>query len=172
MGVLAAVRACDPPDWYVGGGAVRTIVWDYLHGYAVPTPLADVDVAYFHPRDLSPARDEAVENALRAVLPGVPWQAKNQAAVHLWYERVFGHAVTPLTSSLDAIGTFPETVTSIGVRLLPDGRLIVVAPYGLDDLLNMVLRRNPQRVTIELFRRRLAEKRISEKWPHVLVIDG
>ena len=172
MSVLAAVRACNPPDWYVGGGAIRTIVWDYLHGYAAPTPLADVDVGFFDPLDLSPARDEAVETELRAMLPGVPWQAKNQAAVHLWYERVFGYAVAPLTSSAEAISTFPETVTSVGVRLLSCGSLHVVAPCGLDDLLNMILRRNPRRVTVERFRQRLAEKRIQAKWPRVQIVDG
>jgi hypothetical protein len=26
--VLKAVRACDPPDWYVGGGVIRNVVWD------------------------------------------------------------------------------------------------------------------------------------------------
>jgi hypothetical protein len=36
----------DLPDWFVGAGAIRNTVWDYLHGYTVPTPLADVDVAF------------------------------------------------------------------------------------------------------------------------------
>ena len=172
MRVLGAVRACELPDAYVGGGVIRTIVWDYLHGYAVPSPLADVDVGFFNPLDLSPARDRIVEAQLRAALPEVPWQAKNQAAVHLWYERVFGYAVPPLTSSQEAIATFPETVTSIGVRLLLDGNLEIVAPCGLDDLLHMILRRNPRRVTVERFRQRLAEKTILEKWPRVRIVDG
>jgi hypothetical protein len=172
MNVLAAVRACNPPDWYVGGGAIRTIVWDYLQGYDEPTPLADVDVIFFDPLDLSPARDEVVETELRAVLPGVPWQAKNQAAVHLWYERVFGYTVAPLTSSVEAISTFPETVTSVGVRLHSCGSLHVEAPCGLDDLLNLILRRNPRRVTVERFRQRLVEKRIQAKWPRVQIVDG
>lgn len=172
MAVLAAVRACNPPDWYVGGGVIRSVVWDSLHGYVKPTPLADVDVGFFDPADLNPERDKRVEAALSALRPDVPWQAKNQAAVHLWYERVFGYAVAALHSTEEAIGTFPETVTSIGVRLRPDGELEVVAPCGLDDLLHMVLRRNPRRVTVERFRQRLAEKQICEKWPRARVIDG
>jgi hypothetical protein len=31
--------------------------------------------------------------SLAARLPGVPWDAKNQAAVHTWYGRVFGGRV-------------------------------------------------------------------------------
>ena len=125
MSVLAAARACNPPDWYVGGGAIRTIVWDYLHGYDEPTPLADVDVGFFDPLDLSPARDEAVETELRAVLPGVPWQAKNQAAVHLWYERVFGYAVAPLTSSRTPT---PRVGLSMSVTVDEDPNTCVTVP--------------------------------------------
>jgi len=165
MGLLTAVRTCDPPDWYIGTGAIRTIVWDYLHG-------AHVDVGFFDPHDLRPARDAAMEAELHALRPDVPWEAKNQAAVHLWYERVFGYPVAPLTSCVDAIGTFPETVTSIGVRLLDNQCLELAAPNGLNDLLNMVLRRNPRRVTLEPFLQRLAEKRVQERWPLVRVVDG
>jgi hypothetical protein len=102
----------------------------------------------------------------------VPWEATNQAAVHCWYERVFGSPAASLRSSEDAIGTWPETATCVGVRLLPDDTLLVAAPCGLGDLLGMVLRRNPRRVSLEQFRKRLAEKRIQEKWPRVQVIDG
>jgi uncharacterized protein len=42
----------------------------------------------------------------------VPWEAKNQAAVHLWYERRFGQAVGPLTSIAEAVATWPETVSA------------------------------------------------------------
>jgi hypothetical protein len=172
MSVLRATRAVDLPDWFVGAGAIRTTVWDYLHGYTVPTPLADVDVVFFDPQDLTPARDAAAEALLHAHLPGIPWQAKNQAAVHLWYPDVFGYAVEPATSSEDAIGTWPETATCVGVRLLPDDTLLVAAPHGLDDLLHMVLRHNPRRATVEVFRQRLQSKRFAEKWPGVQVIDS
>lgn len=43
MSVLRAARTTDLPDWFIGAGAIRNTVWDYLHGYTVPTPLADVD---------------------------------------------------------------------------------------------------------------------------------
>jgi hypothetical protein len=172
MTVLEAVRDCNPPDWFVGSGVVRNIVWDHLHGYTQPTPLADVDVAFFDPDDLTPGRESAVQEQLLNRLPDVPWQAKNQAAVHLWYENVFGYAVPPVQSSEDAIGTWPETATCIGVRLIPHDAVLVAAPLGLDDLFQMILRRNPRRVSVELFRQRLREKAIQQRWPRVRVIDG
>src|SRR5688500_10819624 len=90
MDVLAVVRVCDPPDWLVGAGVLRSVVWDHLHGYTTPTPLADVDVVFFDPADLRPERDAAVQAVLAAQWPAVPWEATNQAAVHLWYPRYFG----------------------------------------------------------------------------------
>ncbi len=170
MYALTAVRQCDPPDWLVGGGVIRNLVWDHLHGFAEPTVIRDVDVAFFDPADLTRERDEQVEAALDRLDPDVPWQAKNQAAVHQWYERRFGFCVDPLTSSSDAIGTWPETATSVAVRLLDDDNLMIVAPCGLDDLFQMVLRRNPRRITRELFEQRLLEKRILDLWPSVQVV--
>jgi hypothetical protein len=170
MGILEAVQSVDPPDWLVGAGVIRNLVWNRLHGYPDAAHLKDVDVAFFDAGDLSPERDEAVEADLLARRPDVPWEAKNQAAVHLWYERKFGYAVPPLLSSEDGIANNPETVTSVAVRLLPDGGLYIVAPLGLDDLFGLVLRRNPRRVTRERFRERIVEKRIYERWPMVEVI--
>jgi hypothetical protein len=171
MRVLEAARDCDPPDWLVGAGVIRNIVWDHLHGYTKPTPLADVDVIFFDPRNLSSDRDLEVQSQLVARLPEIAWEATNQAAVHLWYEDVFGFPVAPFASSAEAVATWPETATSVAVRLLADGSLHIVAPCGLDDLFAMVLRRNPRRVTPEIFRRRLQEKKITQKWPLVNVID-
>ncbi len=170
MDILRAVRICDPPDWLVGGGVIRNIVWDHLHGYVESTPLKDVDVAFFDDAELSPERDRGVQNELHRILPNVPWEAKNQAAVHLWYERVFGFPVEPLVSSADAIATWPEPATCVAVRLLDNDEIVTVAPYGLDDLFYMVLRRNPQRITNEIFLDRLRAKTPQAKWPKVHVI--
>jgi uncharacterized protein len=172
MDALAAAREVDPPDWLVGAGALRNAVWDRLHGFAEPTPLADVDLGFFDPTDLTDARDEEIESALRARLPDVPWHAKNQAAVHLWYPKRFGLQVEPFASAAEAIATFPETATSVAVRLERDDRLTVVAPYGLDDLLGLVHRHNPRRATVEVYEHRLATKRIAERWPRVTIVPA
>lgn len=170
MNVLRVVRTCDPPDWLVGGGVIRNIVWDHLHGYRRPTPLKDVDVAFFDGSDLTPRRDLEVQSDLQQTMPDVPWEAKNQAAVHVWYERVFGYAVDALVSSADAIGTWPEPATCVAVRLLENGEFAVVAPYGLDDLFNMTLRRNVRRITNEIFLERIRTKEPLKKWPQVKII--
>jgi hypothetical protein len=169
MSILETVRWCNPPEWLVGAGVMRNLVWDHLHQYQTPTPLADVDVIFFDPQDVRPERDRMVQQQLAQQLPRVPWEATNQAAVHLWYEDVFGFSVPALHSSEEAVGTWPETATSVAVRLLATDEISIVAPCGLTDLFNMVVRRNPRRVTREQFVQRLHSKQILRKWPRVQV---
>jgi len=167
---LRAARDVDPPDWLVGGGVLRDLVWDRLHGRSRPAPPRDVDLAFFDPARLDRARDAEVEAALATRLPGVPWDAKNQAAVHTWYDRVFGGQVTPLRSAADGVATWPETATAVAVRLHPNDQLEVVAPCGLQDLFGLVCRRNPRRVTVDHYRRRVRDKHVAERWPGVEII--
>jgi hypothetical protein len=172
MRALEAARSVDAPDWLIGAGAVRTAVWDRLHGYENPTCVDDIDLVFFDASDLSEERDRQVEVFLRAALPQANWDAKNQAAVHLWYPRRFGYAVEPLRSSADAVATWPETATAVGLRLNDDERLQLCAPFGLDDLLGLVHRRNPRRVSVQEYERRLATKRIAERWPRVTIVPA
>lgn len=170
MSILETVRACDPPDWFVGAGIIRNLVWDHLHQHQTPTPPKDIDVIFFDPQDLRPERDSEVQAWLIQKIPHLEWEATNQAAVHLWYEDTFGFPVSPLHSSAEAVGTWPETATSVAIRLLPNDDIQIVAPCGLSDLFNMILRRNPTRVTREQFAQRLHSKQILRKWPRVQVI--
>lgn len=172
MEALRAARAVSPPDWYVGGGVLRTLVWDALHNHQEPTPLADVDLAFFDPDDLSAENEQCVEAALKAQCSAVPWEARNQAAVHLWYEEKFGYPVKPLTSTRDGITTWPETATAVAVQLNADDSLNIYAPCGLTDLLSLTLRRNPRRVTREIFSQRLESKQIARRWSQVRVVRG
>jgi hypothetical protein len=170
MEALLAARRVAAPDWLIGAGAIRNAVWDHLHGYSEPTPLADIDLVFFDSTDTSVDSERQVEEALMRRLRGVPWEARNQAAVHLWFPRKFGYEVEPFGSTAEAIASWPETATAVAVRLNEDDDLTVVAPCGLGDLLGMVHRRNPARVTVEEYERRLATKRIAELWPRVTII--
>ncbi len=171
MRVLAAAAEVAAPEWWVAGGLVRRVVWDQkYHGGFDPDLLSDVDLAFFDACDLTPARDADVQSALERVLPNVPWEAKNQAAVHLWYPRKFGVAVPPVESAAEGIGTWAETATAVGVRLLESGDLAVTAAFGLDDILDGVWRWNPRRATEEHFWGRLARIDPTSRWPAVRVI--
>jgi uncharacterized protein len=168
MGILEAVRDCDPPDWLVGGGMIYKLVWNRLHGYAEAAHIKDV---VFDPKNLGSERELPVERCLYARCPDASREAKNQAPVHLWYAEKFGYAVPPLRSSEEDFEANPGTATAVRVRLLTDEVLYVTAPLGLSDLFEPVLRRNPRRVTPEPFRKWVVVKGFRAKWPGVRVVE-
>lgn len=170
MNALATVRRLALPEWCIGAGAIRNLVWDSLHGKSSASQLSDVDVAYFDATDISPQRDEELQSKLQALDPSVPWEVTNQAGVHQWFEEHFGHAVEPLRSLEEAVASWPEFATAVGISLAHDNSLQVIAPHGLEDLFAIVVRRNPTRVSIETYRQRVAQKRYLERWPKVRVV--
>jgi hypothetical protein len=172
MEALEAVRDLQLPAWCIGAGAIRNVVWDSLQNVKKTSALSDLDVAYFDPADMSPERDHALQRQLALRLPALPWEVTNQAGVHIWFESVFGHKVEPLCSLEEAVSTWPETATAVGVALDRRGKLQVIAPIGLDDLFAMIVRRNPARVSVETYQKRIVEKRYTDRWPSVRVIPA
>lgn len=172
LDVLVVVREAGLPDAWVGAGVLRDLVWGRRYGSGFdPRDVRDVDVAFFDPDDLTPSADVAATELLRRHDPAIPWEATNQAAVHTWYENVFGTGpVDALRSVAEAVATWPETATCVAVRLDAVGMLHVCAPLGLDDLLDGVWRRNPRRVTVELSRARLARHDPGRRWPEVRIL--
>jgi hypothetical protein len=171
MSALCATRELGLSSWCIGAGAVRNLVWDKLHGFHKPTPLSDIDVAYFDASVISAERDAELQDKLTAILPGFPWEVTNQAAVHLWFKNHFGYEVLPLQSLEEAIASWPEFATTVGVTLLADNSIQIISPHGLDDLFSLTVRRNPIRVSVNSYRQRVLQKRYTERWPKVKVID-
>jgi len=88
MECLEAVESLDLPDWYIAAGFLRNAIWDAVHDKPERTTLNDVDVVYYD-RGGPGAIDEAqVEAALKTRCPEVKWEARNQARMHLFKERV------------------------------------------------------------------------------------
>jgi hypothetical protein len=159
------------PEWWIGAGVIRDLVWGLRFGHGFdPQVVKDIDLGFFDPTDLSRERDHAAEERLRRHDPALPWDAKNQAAVHRWYPTRFGLAVDPFASAEDAVATFPEYATCVAIRRAADGRWDVAAPYGLDDLLDGVWRRNPLRVSEREYLARLVRKQPQRIWPAVVVV--
>jgi hypothetical protein len=176
--MLHVVAALDLPDCWIGAGAVRDLVWDTRFGDGFdPARVEDIDVVFFDPDNLSVEHEHEIERGLHEQEPSVEWDVKNQARVHLWYEARFGAAAHPLTSTTDGVSTWPEIATAIAVRLRPDREveLEIAAPYGLDDLLDGVWRRNLNReynrATDADCRARIERKQPHERWPGVVVLD-
>ena len=163
---LRAVAGLGLPDWWIGAGFVRNPVWDHLHGYAEPKPLADIDVLYFDAADLGRARETAAEAALRQHLPDLPWSVKNQARMHL------RNGDPPYLSTVDAMRYWLETPTAVSVTLDPAGELRLAAPFGLDDLLAMRIAPTPHARANRpaAYRERLAGKDWAQRWPQAEIV--
>ena len=170
MAALRAVREQELASWCIGAGAVRTLVWDLLCGREQPSAWPDCDVVYFEPCAPGRERDPRIRASLIAAMPDVAWDVTNQAAVHRWHESYFGHSVAPYRTLEEAVGSWPEYATCVGLTLAKDDTIGVIAPHGLDDLFGLRVRYNPERATVAAYRERVAQKRFAQRWPGVTVI--
>ncbi|MCY1205229.1 Nucleotidyltransferase [compost metagenome] len=167
---LRAARDHGPAGGCIAAGAIRSLVWNHLHGYPAGShPPADVDFVYYDPSDLTPGHEAGVARRLREAAPDAPWEAVNQARVHLWRRNRRGDAPPPAASLAAGIASWPETATCVGVGLTRDGQVRIVAPHGLDDLFALVLRPSPG-ADLHAYAQRLAAKRHPETWPRLTVI--
>jgi len=151
MQVLRVIRDLDLPDAMIFSGAVYQPVWNHLTGRAPDYGIKDYDVAYHDASDTSyEAEDVVIQRVAAAFEPPLRAlvEVRNQARVHLWFEKKFGadEPYPPLENSAAALKRFVATAFCVGVRMEADDSLSVFAPFGLDDLFALHLRPNPLRV--------------------------
>lgn len=160
---LECAASLNLPDHYLAAGFLRNRIWDHLHGFTEPTPLNDIDLIYFDPAEPDPHRCQGYEQRLRALMPEVNWQVRNQALMH------HRNGDRPYHNCLDAMGFWPEKETAVGVRKALSGRYIWAAVFGFESLFNLQLSHNPARCEA-VFDTRLQSKRWLEIWPRLTVI--
>lgn len=134
MSILKTVQSLQLNDCWVAAGVIRNKVWDYLHN--IETEINDIDVIYFDEVDISIEAEKALESKLQEIMPNQPWSVKNQARMHI------KNGISPYVSSFDGVAHFPETPTAIAVRL-NNNKLEILAPYGLNDLFEGLVRPTP-----------------------------
>jgi len=165
MTVIRTAADLNLPDWIIGAGFVRNKVWDHLHGYMKEkVDTNDIDLVYFDSRGNDEKADKILSRDLK-VRTGMDWEIVNEAYAHKWSN------VLAYTSTEDAIAQWPETATAVGVTM-KDGKLKLIAPYGIDDLINMIIRPSPKfEGGVERVRERIKQKRWLEKWPKLTIVE-
>lgn len=164
IAILKTLQAVDT-KLFLGGGVLRNLVWDYLHGYKSSTPIDDLDIIYFDKLSTSKEHDLDLESRLAKKMPNFKWSVKNQARMHT----VNGD--TPYKSLEDAVSKWPETATAIIVRLTEEEQLKLIAPFGLSDLFCLILTPTPHFVSrADRLRERIQEKEWTKRWPKLRVI--
>ncbi|MGO4371659.1 nucleotidyltransferase family protein [Paenibacillus sp. 2TAB19] len=162
---LRIVQQMGLPSWYISAGYVRNYVWDHLHGYEQATPLNDVDIVYYDPNDIEEQTEKRWESNLIESYPHYNWSAKNQARMHL------RNLAEPYHSVEDAMKRWPETVTALGIYLNAEDQIEVIAPHGLGDLFDLVIRRSPYFQDKDYFYQRVASKGWLKTWPQLTLIE-
>lgn len=154
------------PSAYIAAGAIRNSVWSYLHEQSYSLEQGDIDIIYFDQYDNN-HNELSIEKALKIEFQNIQWDVINQATVHTWYKTEHGNAIEPLTSIFQALSFWPETATAIAIRLNASGHLECIALFGLDDLLDLKLRRNKTLVSHQVFLQRIYSKKFLKKWPNL-----
>ncbi len=145
MEVLEGLRADGLPDQLLVAGAIYNLAWNRLTGRPALAGINDIDVFYYDPDTSWDAEDAVIQRLAErfAHLP-LPVQVRNQARVHLWFPQKFGVTdFAPLTSSGEMLGRYASKTHAVGARLEADGRMTVLAPFGLDDIFSFRIVPNP-----------------------------
>lgn len=166
--LLHIVRSLELPDCWIGAGFVRNAVWDHLHQRSTSPITGDIDVIWHDPTRTDPAEDRKYEAALRDAAPSLAWSVKNQARMHI------RNADAPYASAVDAMRHWPETATAIAARRQGPADCEIAAPFGLDDLLNLILRSTPHFSGVKrpIYEDRLQAKAWLTAWPLLRKVEA
>jgi uncharacterized protein len=170
MEILRTIKDLQLPDaWLVSGGIYQT-VWNvlterpYFHG------IKDFDVIYFDGADTSYEAEDVIIKKVDAALPYLAklLETRNQARVHLWYQKRFGRPYRPLDCAMDSLTTYASRTHAVAVRMNGNNELVVHAPFGLANLFGMRLVPNYSQMNPETY----AEKavRMKASWPELTIV--
>lgn len=168
--ILERAQAMGMLNWYLGAGGIVQTVWNIKHGFHPENGIKDYDLVYYDAEDTSYEAEDIFIQKGKEIFSDVPVlvEIRNQARVHLWYEKHFGKSIDQYKSVEEAISTWPTTATSVGVRKNTDGDFQVYAPFGLDDLLEMIIRANKAKITEKIYQDKI--DRWIKIWPNLKII--
>lgn len=154
--ILKVVRDLELNDCWIGAGFVRNKIWDVKHG-KLRTQLNDIDIIYFDKSNTTKTHDLHIEIKLNKIDPSLNWSVKNQSRMHIRN----GHY--PYSDCNEAISFWPETATAIAIRLNSKNEIEYIAPYGLDDLFNLLVKPTPK-FDLDTYKNRIQNKKWKEIW--------
>lgn len=168
--ILTRVPQLQLSNWYLGAGCLAQTVWNDMHHFPSASNIRVYNLVYFDSSDLSGETEDSNAVKARRRLAGlsVELDVANEARVHIWYLEHFGFAIQHYSSVEDGIASRPTTVTAIGVRMESDGKLTVCAPFGLEDLLGLIVRPNKRQVTKTIYDKEV--ERWSACWPRLTIV--
>ena len=170
MHVLTTVRGLGLNDWRIFSGAVYQSVWNAVTGRPVGYGRKDYDLGYFDLDTSWDAEDVVIKRVAAAF--DEPFRSevevRNQARVHLWFHDRFGEPYEPLSRTDEALTRFVAPAFAVGLRLEADYAISIAAPFGLEDVFDMVLRPNPDRPLARGWDKAAASA--CARWPELRIV--
>lgn len=159
------------PQGMLFSGCIYQCVWNGLTGRDPQYGIRDYDLAYFDDSDTSYEAEDVVIKACDAGFADLheEIEVRNQARVHLWFEKHFGFPFAPLANTPEALTRFMSPTHAVGVMLGADGELEVHAPFGLDDLFSLQLKARNGGEGINQDSWNAKADRIRATWPEVAI---
>jgi len=167
--ILEKADKLNMPNWYLGAGGIAQTVWNMRHGFDPENGIKDYDLVYYDANNISYEAEDLFIQRGQEIFKDIPVlvEIRNQARVHLWYKKHFGKSINQYESVEAAIRTWPTTATSVGVKK-ENGEFRVYAPFGLDDLLSMVIRANKIKITEKIYQDKV--DRWIKIWPNLTIV--
>ena len=130
----------DFKNYYLAAGCINQTIFNYYHNYDLDYGIGDYDIVYYD-EDTSYEKEDIIIKDLKERLKylDLKFDIKNEKRVHIWYNEKYKTNRKEYESVEDAISKWGTTITCLGVRM-ENNKLIVCAPYGLNDLFNLILR--------------------------------
>lgn len=127
-------------NYYLAAGSINQTILNYYHQFPLESFIKDLDIVYYD-SDTSYEAEDKIIKELSELLKDIPleFDIKNEARVHLWYKEKYQNEIEPYKNIEDAIKRWGTTITCIGIRL-ENSKLKIYAPYGLNDLFNLIIR--------------------------------
>lgn len=161
-------------DFWVVSGALYNTIWNRLTERPNLHGIKDLDIIYFDGCDLSWEAEDAVVSRGAEIFRGfpLPVEIRNQARVHLWFEKRFGKSYPPLRSATESIERYSTIAHCVGARLAKGGEaaedgLLIHAPFGLDDIFSFRIR--PNRAIDNRETHEIKAARALQFWPELTV---
>ncbi|CAG7555691.1 unnamed protein product [Fusarium equiseti] len=170
MTVLERAAGMNLPNWYLAAGALTQTVWNVVTERDPELGIDDYDLIYFDDSDLSWEAEDQIIQKGKTIFADIPVEVeiRNQARVHLWYEKKFGKPCPQHRSSEGSMLTWGTNTALIGVRLRKDGEWDIYAPWGLSDMFRLIVRPNQQIMTEETWNKKV--QRWIKIWPEITVM--
>lgn len=156
------------PNAWLGAGTIFQNVWNVIHDYELNTYIKDIDILYWDNNDVSWESEDGYITLLTEASANVsiPFDVKNIARIHLWYEKRFGIPKSEYRSVQESIATWPVIGACMAMRL-HNGELEFIAPHGFQDMFSLRVRPNKVLVNQAIYENKALTWQ--KQWPMLTV---